>query len=77
MSGVSKSKRNCRALEARLTVKARVEFLGRGVPLVLFTVEMRLVVIVFARRMSVDEKMILGSNFDLTKICGLFPFVFP
>ena len=77
VSGVSKSERDCRALEVRFTVEARVEFLRRGAPLVLFTVEVRLVVIVFSRRMSVDEEMILGSNFDLTGICGLFPFVFP
>ena len=77
MSGVSKSERNRRALEARFTVDARVEFLRRGAPLVLFTLDARLVVIVFARRVSVDEKMILGSNFNLTRICGLFPFVFP
>ena len=61
MSGVNKSERNCRSLEARFTVKARVEFLGRGAPLVLFTVEMRLVVIVFARRMSVDEMFITAG----------------
>ena len=77
MSGVSKSERNRRALEARFTVETRVEFLGRGAPLVLFTVDVRLVVIVFARRMSVDKKIILESNFNLTRICGLFPFVFP
>ena len=54
-----------------------MEFLGRGAPLVLFTVDVCIVVIVFARRMSVDEKMILGSIYDLMRICGLFAFVFP
>ena len=68
MSAVSKGERNRRALEVRFTVEARVEFLRRGAPLVLFTVEVRLVVIVFARRMSVDEEMILGSIFDLTRV---------
>ena len=58
MSGESKSERNRRALEVRFTVEARVEFLRRGAPLVLFTVEVRLVVIVFSRRMSVDEEII-------------------
>ena len=38
-----------------------MEFLGRGAPLVLFTVEVRLVVIVFARRMSVDEILIAAG----------------
>ena len=57
VSGVSKSERNRRALEAQFTVEARVEFLRRGAPLVLFPVEVRLVVIVFARRMSVDEML--------------------
>ena len=51
MSGVIKSERNCRALEVRFAVEARVEFLRRGAPLVLF---------LFARRMS-DENLIGGS----------------
>ena len=59
VSGVSKSERDCRALEVRFTVEARVEFLRRGAPLVLF---------LFARRMSIDEEMILGSIFYLTRI---------
>ena len=48
-------------MEARFTVEARVEFSGRVAPQVLFTVEVRLVVTVFPRRMSVDEMFIAAG----------------
>ena len=51
-------------------MEAGAEFLGWGAPLVRFTVEVRVVVIVFARRRSVDEILIAaGALRRLQTLC--------